>query len=95
MAWITVNVVCVTEDIEYNTIEKANTILESLALPLKELPPVKTDIREAEMNTEHIVTYYSSHDLSKTIVECINGNYSVAMEKTLLKHLIKQSEVNG
>lgn len=95
MAWITVKVVCVTEDLEYNAIEKANTVLESLALPLKELPPVKTDIREAEMNTEHIVTYYPSHDPLKTIVECVNGNYSVMLEKKAFKHLVKQSEVNG
>lgn len=94
MAWITVNVVCIVEDLEADEIREANVILERMDLPLKALPTPKTEIREAEINTKHIVMYYPANDSKKTIVECVNEHYSVMLEKKALKRLIEMAD-NG
>lgn len=88
MPWITVPVICIIEDLEADQIRQANVILENLNLPLKELPPPETEIRQGELNTNHIVLYYPSNDPNKTIVECVNEHYSIAMSKESFKTLL-------
>lgn len=94
--WITVPIVCIIEDIEADQIREANVILENLSLPLKAVPEPQTELREGELNTKLIVTYYPSHNAKKTIVECVGGSsYSVALPKAELKELIRNAETNG
>lgn len=95
MAWITVPIFCVVEDLEADQIREANVILESLNLPIKEFPPVQTEVREAEIQTTHIINYYPSNNPLKTIMECVNTNYSIALPKAAIKKIIAKAEGNG
>lgn len=94
--WITVPIVCCVEDIEYDEIAKANVILESLNLSLKELPPVRTEIRQGELNTNMMVCYYPSNDGTKTVVECVNQDYSIALSLPDFRLRVNQAlNLNG
>jgi hypothetical protein len=95
MAWITIPVVCTIEDLQADEIRKANTILENLNLPIKELPPPQFEVREARVNTLKIGIYYPSHNAEKTILECYTGNYSVCLTVKQLDLLIAKAEGHG
>ncbi len=92
MSWIKIPVVCTIEDLEAQQIERANIVLESMGLPLKELPPPVFETRNARVNIKQIGIYYPSHDPKKTILECTTGNYSVCLTVDELERVIAKAE---
>lgn len=92
MSWITVPILCVVDDLDIEAIEALNESLKNLKLPVNEIPVVETEIREAELNTDLIVTYYPANNPDRTIVETMKGNYSVVLKKNELKALIANAK---
>jgi uncharacterized UBP type Zn finger protein len=94
--WISVPVVCCVNDIERDDVIKLNSHLENLGISLKELPPEKTEVRTGELDVSKITMYYPSNDGNRTIVECINSDYSIDLTFKNFKLRIEEAlKVNG